>query len=201
MDTHQKTIHHLASILAGWPGLGPRSAQRIVFHLINLPSGEIDRLIETIAALREKVTFCSTCFNITERDPCYICQDPRRDRSVITVVEKFNDICLFEKIRDYQGTYHVLGGSISPLDGVGPEKLKIAELKKRVREGGIKELIIATNPNVEGETTALYLSKLFKSHQMKISRIGMGMPVGGDFDHIDEVTLARALENRRNLRS
>jgi recombination protein RecR len=199
VDTHQKTIHYLTSLLAKWPGLGPRSAQRVVFHLVNQSDGEIRNLISAIGNLKKKVTFCSICYNITEQDPCYICSDPGRDRSIITVVEKFNDIYLFEKIRKYRGLYHVLGGSISPLDNIVPENLRINELENRVRKNRIQEIIIATNPTVEGETTALYISRLLKPFDVTISRIGMGMPVGGDFDHVDEVTLAKALENRKLL--
>ena len=180
------------------PGIGRKSAQRLVFFLLKNSKYEVQQLAEALIALKEKVKFCSTCFNITEAGPCHICLDERRDQTLLCVVEEANDVLALEKTGEYKGLYHVLGGALSPLEGVGPDDLHIKEMLTRFH-AGIGEVIIATNPNTEGEATALYLEKLIKPLIVKVTRIARGIPVGGDIEYADEITLTRALEGRMAL--
>jgi recombination protein RecR len=177
------------------PGIGRKSAQRLVFFLLKVPRPEVEALAAALVALKEKVRSCSRCFNITENDPCPICADPQRERRLICVVEEANDVLALEKTGEYRGLYHVLGGALSPLDGVGPDNLKVQELLARL-QSGVEEVILATNPTAEGEATAIYLANLFRPLGLRLSRIARGIPVGGDLEYADEITLTRALEGR-----
>ncbi|HEX2520860.1 MAG TPA: recombination mediator RecR [Terriglobia bacterium] len=181
------------------PGIGSKSAQRLAFFMIRTPKQEAEKLAHAILQLKESIRYCSTCNNITDVDPCRYCTDPSRDRSVICVLEDPRNLIAIEKTRDYHGLYHVLLGVISPLQGVGPEQLQIPSLLERLKSGEVKEVIIATNPNVEGEATALYLSRLIKPLNIKATRIATGVPVGGDLDYADQITVSRALEGRRDI--
>lgn len=199
MTIHSKTLQRLISALHRLPGIGPKSAQRLAFHILKSSRAEANELAQAILAAKEKMKSCSVCGNITDNDPCSICDDSTRDGSTICVVEQPQDIFVFEKMGEYKGTYHVLMGALSPLDGVGPDDLKIKELVTRIEQGKIREVIIATNPNVEGEATSTYLSKLIKPLGVKVTRLAQGMPMGGDIEYADEVTLAKALEGRREV--
>jgi recombination protein RecR len=190
----------LISELAKLPTIGPKTAQRLAFYILKTPNEDVKRLAEVIVEVKEKIKNCSICYNITEDDPCSICQDVKRDKKIICVVEQASDIIAMEKTKEYKGTYHVLGGAISPLDGITPEHLRIKELLNRIENNQIEEIIIATNPNVEGEATALYLTKLIKPLGLKLTRIAYGIPVGGDLEYADEVTLAKALEGRTQIK-
>jgi len=181
------------------PGIGPKTAQRLAFYILKSSRVEANELAQAILGAKENMKSCSVCGNITDNDPCSICDDSTRDGSTICVVEQPQDIFVFEKMGEYKGTYHVLMGALSPLDGVGPDDLKIKELARRIEQGKIREVIIATNPNAEGETTATYLSQLIKPLGVKVTRLAQGMPMGGDLEYADEVTLAKALEGRREL--
>jgi recombination protein RecR len=181
------------------PGIGSKSAQRLAFFMIRTPKQEAEKLAQAILRLKESIRYCSTCNNITDVDPCRYCTDPSRDRSVICVLEDPRNLIAIEKTRDYHGLYHVLLGVISPLQGVGPEQLQIPSLLERLKSGEVKEVIIATNPNIEGEATALYLSRLIKPLNIKATRIATGVPVGGDLDYADQITVSRALEGRRDI--
>ena len=181
------------------PGIGPKSAQRLAFHLLKVPREEAAALAEAVLELKDKVRACGQCFNISEEDRCSICQDARRDAGLLCVVEEVNDLLAIEKTREFRGLYHVLGGSLSPLDGRGPEQIRARELLQRLEGGGVREVILATNPNVEGEATALYLLRLLKAHPVKVTRIARGLPMGGDLEYADEATLSRALEGRREI--
>lgn len=181
------------------PTIGPKTAQRLAFHILRSSKEEAYSLAEAIKEIKERVKECSICGNNTESDPCHICQDERRDHSLICVVEEVSDLVAIEKTREYQGIYHVLSGALSPLDGVKPEDLRIKELLSRLQQESIKEIILATNPNIEGEATALYLTKLIKPSGIRLSRLAHGLPVGGDLEYADEVTLSKALEGRRAL--
>jgi recombination protein RecR len=189
-ETVEKAIHELSKL----PGIGRKSAQRHVFYLLKQSSDEVQKLAEALIDLKNKVIYCSSCFNITEQNPCPICRSEKRDRSIVCVVEEANDVVALEKTGEFHGLYHVLGGALSPLDGIGPDDLRIKELLARLRD--VREVIIATNPNTEGEATALYLSKLIKPLNIKISRIARGIPIGADLEYADEITLARAIEGR-----
>lgn len=189
------SVEKAISELSKLPGIGRKSAQRLVFYLLKLTKNEVQQLVDALIAIKEKVNFCSVCFNITENDPCIICVNEQRDRTTLCVVEEANDVLAVEKTGQYKGLYHVLGGALSPLEGIGPEDLHIKDLMTRLN-GTIKEVIIATNPNAEGEATALYLEKLIKPLEIKVTRIARGLPVGGDLEYADEVTLTRALEGR-----
>lgn len=184
--------------LSKLPGIGRKSAQRLVFFLLKAPKFEIQNLADALLALKDKVKFCSVCFNLTENDPCAICQSEKRDRSVICVVEEANDVLALERTGEYRGLYHVLGGALSPLEGVGPDDLSVRQLLPRIN-GNTKEVIIATNPTTEGEATAIYLEKLIKPLHAKVTRIARGLPVGGDLEYADEITLTKALEGRTTL--
>ncbi len=190
-DAVEKAIHELSKL----PGVGRKSAQRHVFYLLKQSENDVQQLADALLELKSKVRNCSVCFNITENDPCPICTSEKRDRSVICVVEEANDVLALEKTGECRGLYHVLGGALSPLDGIGPDDLRVKELLQRLTEE-VKEIIIATNPNTEGEATALYLAKLIKPMNIKISRIARGIPVGADLEYADEITLARAIEGR-----
>ncbi|MFQ5636978.1 MAG: recombination mediator RecR [bacterium] len=189
------SVEHAISEVAKLPGIGRKSAQRIVFYLLKISKFEVQQLTDALIAIKEKVKFCSICFNITEIEPCFLCSSDKRDPHKICVVEEANDVLALEKTGQFKGRYHVLGGALSPLEGVGPANLHIKELLKRLSDS-IDEVIIATNPNAEGEATALYLEKLIKPLSIRITRIARGLPVGGDLEYADEITLTRALEGR-----
>jgi recombination protein RecR len=181
------------------PGVGPKTAQRLAFHLLKVPREEAAALAEAVVALKERTRLCTRCFNIAEEELCGVCRDPRRDGQLLCVVEEVNDLLAVEKSREYRGLYHVLGGTLAPLEGRGPEQIRGKELTLRLEPGGVREVILATNPNVEGEATALYLLRLLKPFPVKVTRIARGLPMGGDLEYADEVTLARALEGRREI--
>jgi recombination protein RecR len=181
------------------PGIGLKSAQRLAFHIIRTSKNDAERLAHAILQLKESIRYCSICNNITDIDPCRYCSDPSRDHSIICVVEEPHNLIAIEKTREFHGLYHVLLGVLSPLQGIGPEQLRIQGLLDRIKGGNVNEVIIATNPSVEGEATALYLSKLIKPSDIRVTRIAMGVPVGGDLDYADEVTVSKALEGRRAL--
>ena len=195
---YEGIIQDLIDELGRLPGVGPKSAQRIAFHIIQSDRVDVTRLAEVLKTVKERVKFCTTCGNISEEDLCKICRDPRRDKTSICVVEESKDVLAIEKTREFKGTYHVLGGAISPIDGVGPENLRIKELMTRLSETTIGEIIIATDPNLEGEATATYLTRLIKPLGVKVSRLASGLPVGGDLEYADEITLGRAFEGRRS---
>lgn len=180
------------------PGVGPKSAQRLAFHILEADPEDMERLVAAITTVKERVKFCSVCFNVTEQETCNICRDPRRDPSVICVVEESKDVLAVERTRTFRGRYHVLGGAINPIAGVGPEQLRIRELLTRLNDGAIQEIIIATDPNLEGEATATYLARMLKTIGITVTRLASGLPVGGDLEYADEVTLGRAFEGRRN---
>ncbi len=181
------------------PGIGPKSAQRLAYYLLRIPEEQARSLAEAIVAVKERVILCSICQNITEADPCSICQDQGRDRGRVCVVEKPLDILAVERTRRYTGVYHVLHGVLSPMDGVGPEDLKIKGLMERLKDGSVNEVILATNPNLEGEATAMYLSRLIMPLEVKVTRLARGLPFGSDLEYADEVTLTRALEGRQEI--
>lgn len=181
------------------PGIGHKTAQRLAFHVLNMPQEKANRLANAITEAKLKTKSCSVCGNLTDSDICSLCSSEKRDRSLICVVEDPRDVVAMEKIREFKGLYHVLHGAISPMQGIGPEDIRIKELLERISEGNIKEVIIATNPNIEGEATAMYISKLIKPLGIKATRIAHGIPVGGDLEYADEVTLAKALEGRREI--
>jgi recombination protein RecR len=181
------------------PTIGPKTAARLVFYLLGRPKGDADALAEAIVALKERVRLCSRCFSITEDDPCTICADERRDATMLCVVAEAKDIYALERTSAYNGRYHVLGGLISPMDGIGPAQLRVKDLVDRLAADRFDELIVATNPNAEGEATALYLARLIGPSGVRVSRLAYGLPIGGDLDYADEVTLAKALEGRRSM--
>ena len=196
---YEGIIQELIDELGKLPGIGPKSAQRIAFHIVQSERVDINHLVEVLRLVKEKVRFCSQCFNVAEEEECKICRDPRRDNSTICVVEESKDVVAIERTREFKGKYHVLGGAISPIDGIGPDNLRIKELLTRLSNTEISEVIIATDPNLEGEATATYLSRLLKPLNVKITRLASGLPVGGDLEYADEVTLGRAFEGRRLL--
>jgi recombination protein RecR len=196
---YPEPVARLIDALQRLPGIGPKTAQRLTFYLLKRPSQEVRELGDALVAMKEKITYCRLCFNVTDEDPCHICNDPRRDPSVICVVEEPNDLLAMERTGEYRGRYHVLLGALSPLDGIGPEDLKIRELLARLDGTETAEVILATNPNVEGEATALYLAKLLRPLVVRITRIARGLPVGGDLEYADQVTLSKALEGRREF--
>jgi len=196
---YEGIIQSLIDELGRLPGIGPKSAQRIAFHVIQSERSDIERLVEVLRTVRERVKFCTICGNISEENECVICRDPRRDGSLICVVEESKDVVAIERTREFKGRYHVLGGAISPIDGVGPDQLRIKELLGRLQDADVVEVIIATDPNLEGEATATYLSRLIKPLGVEVSRLASGLPVGGDLEYADEVTLGRAFEGRRKL--
>jgi recombination protein RecR len=198
---YEGIIQDLIDELGRLPGVGPKSAQRIAFHIIQSERVDVTRLAEVLKTVKERVKFCTICGNITEEELCKICRDPRRDNTSICVVEESKDVIAIEKTREFKGKYHVLGGAISPIDGIGPENLHIRELMQRLAETQIAEVIIATDPNLEGEATATYLTRLIKPIGVKVSRLASGLPVGGDLEYADEVTLGRAFEGRTSYDS
>ena len=196
---YSESLSKLIDMFKKMPGVGHKSAVRLAFNIIEMSNEEADEIIETIKNAKSKITYCSVCQNLTEGDVCEICSNEKRDKSTICVMETPKDVIALEKTREYYGMYHVLHGAISPMDGVGPEDLKIKELILRVGEGDIKEIILANNPSIEGEATAMYLSKLLKPLGVKVTRIAFGLPVGGDLEYADEVTITKALEGRREI--
>jgi recombination protein RecR len=196
---YEGVIQELIDELGRLPGIGPKSAQRIAFHLIQSERVDVDRLVEILRNVRERVKFCAICGNVSEDVECRICRDPRRDPGVICVVEESKDVVAIERTREFRGRYHVLGGAISPIDGVGPEQLRIRELLARLTDTQVTEVILATDPNLEGEATATYLARIIKPLGIAVSRLASGLPVGGDLEYADEVTLGRAFEGRRTL--
>ncbi len=181
------------------PGIGHKTAQRLAFHVLSQPNEKVNNLANAIIDAKQKIIFCSVCNNLTDVDPCSLCSSSRRDQSTICVVEDPKDVAVMERIKEFKGVYHVLHGAISPMEGIGPDSIKIRELLSRISAGNIREVILATNPNIEGEATAMYISKLIKPLGIKTTRIAHGIPVGGDLEYADEVTLARALEGRHEI--
>ncbi|MGI8946489.1 MAG: recombination mediator RecR [Ornithinimicrobium sp.] len=194
---YEGVVQDLIDELGRLPGVGPRGAQRIAFHLLSTDPDDVVRLAEALQQIKDKVRFCVTCGNVAEAEQCRICLDPRRDPALICVVEQSQDVQAIERTREFRGRYHVLGGSINPIGGVGPEDLRVKELMSRLADGAVTEVIIATDPDLEGEATATYLTRLLRSMQVPISRLASGLPVGGDLEYADEVTLGRAFEGRR----
>lgn len=193
-----KPVARLVEELSRLPGIGPKTASRLTFYLLRAPKEQVKALSQAIGELREKIVTCEICYNITEESPCDICRDEERDRSLLCVVEEPLDVIAIERT-EYKGLYHVLGGVISPMDGIGPENLKIAQLLRRLESEPVKEVILATNPSLEGESTAIYIRRLLSSSPIKVTRIAHGLPVGGDLEYADQVTLTRALEGRREM--
>ena len=181
------------------PGIGQKTAVRLAYHVLDMDAAAAKSLAGAILEAKEKIGYCSTCFNLSDRNPCAICDDEKRDHSVICVVEQPQDVAAMERMHEYKGVYHVLHGALSPLEGVGPDDLRIKELLTRLYDTSVQEIIMATNPNVEGEATAMYLAKLLKPSGIKVTRIAHGLPIGGDLEYADEVTLAKAMENRREI--
>jgi recombination protein RecR len=194
---YEGIVQELIDELGRLPGIGPKSAQRIAFHILQTESVDVKRLAEVLTEVREKVRFCEICGNVTEQDLCSICRDPRRSHATICVVEEAKDVSAVERTREFKGLYHVLGGAISPIDGVGPDDLRIRQLLQRLADGTVTEVIIATDPNLEGEATATYLTRLLVQPGLRVTRLASGLPVGGDLEYADEVTLGRAFEGRR----
>jgi len=192
-------VQDLIDELGRLPGIGPKSAQRIAFHLLKLSREDAARLARAITEAKERISWCTRCFNVSESELCNICTDERRDATVVCVVEEPRDLVAVERTNEFRGRYHVLGGAISPIDGVGPDQLRVKELLARLDPEGITEVILCTNPNIEGETTAMYLARLLKPLGITVTRIASGLPVGGDLEYADELTLGRALEGRREL--
>ena len=199
MSYYSPTIEKLIESFEKLPSIGHKTATRLAFHMLNLNIEDTQEFINSIIEAKKNLKYCSKCFNITDTDPCPICSSPKRDQSTICVVEDVKDVVAMEKTHEFKGVYHVLHGSISPMNGIGPEDIKIKELLERLKDTDVKEIIIATNPRVEGEATAIYLSKLIKPIGIKVTRIAHGIPVGGDLEYTDEVTLSKALEGRREL--
>jgi len=198
MDFYPVAIEKLIEEFAKLPGIGYKTAQRLTLYVLNLPSDEVEGFANALIEARGTIRYCSICGNFTDTDPCSICSNPNRDKSIICVVENPKDIRIMEKIREYNGVYHVLHGTISPMAGRGPEDIKLKELVRRIN-GDVKEVIVATNPNIEGEATAMYISKILKPLGVKVTRIAHGVPVGGDLEYADEVTLSKALEGRTEI--
>ena len=199
MAFYAAPVEKLIEQLCKLPGIGPKSAQRLAFHMLSVPRSDAVELARAIVELKDKVRFCSICFNISEGEVCGICSDPRRDDSLLCVVEEPRDVTAVERTGRFRGRYHVLGGAISPIDGVGPEELRFEELVRRLGAGGVSEVIVATNPNAEGEATAVYLAQVIRPLGIRVTRIASGLPVGGDLEYADEITLGRAMEGRTEL--
>ncbi len=196
---YEGIVQDLIEEFARLPGVGPKGASRIAFHLLNADSEDVKRLGVLLQEVNEKVRFCNACFNVASADTCRICNDVRRDQAVICVVEEPKDVLAVERTREFRGRYHVLGGAINPIDGIGPDDLRVAELLKRLSDGAVQEIILATNPNLEGEATATYLTRMISPLGIKVTRLASGLPVGGDLEYADEITLGRALEGRRQV--
>ena len=199
MNYYARPLNRLINELSKLPGIGGKTAQRLAFHILSMDSRDALSLSDAIKDARENMRYCSVCGNLTDRDPCQICSDDKRDKSVICVVESPKDVVAMEKIKEYHGYYHVLHGAISPMDGIGPDDINLKSLITRLQDEAVKELIIATNPTIEGEATAMYIARLIKPSGIKVSRIAHGIPVGGDLEYADEVTLLKAVEGRREL--
>jgi len=197
--SHPEPLARLIDNLQRLPGIGAKSAQRLAYHILRTPREAADQLCAAVQDVKERVTYCSTCNNITDVDPCAFCTDDRRERHVICVVEEPQNVAAIEKTREFRGIYHVLMGALSPLQGIGPHDLKIRGLLTRVGEGGVNEVVLATNPNVEGEATALYLARLLKPLGVRVTRIATGIPVGSDIEYADEITMTKAMEGRREV--
>ena len=196
---YEGAVQDLIDELGRLPGVGPKSAQRIAFHLLSADETDVRRLAHVLVQVKEKVKFCEICGNVSEETLCRICRDPRRDQTVICVVEEPKDVVAVERTREFRGRYHVLGGAISPIEGIGPDELRIRELMLRLASGEVTEIILATDPNLEGEATATYLSRLLRPMGLRVTRLASGLPVGGDLEYADEVTLGRAFEGRRSI--
>ena len=199
MAHYPEPFARLIEALQRLPGIGPKTAQRLTFFLLKRPVDEVRELSEALLAVKERIGHCRSCFNVTDEDPCRICADPARDPGVLCVVEEPNDLLAMERTGEFRGRYHVLLGALSPLDGIGPDDLKVRELLARVEGGETTEVILATNPNVEGEATAIYLARLLRPLGVRVTRIARGLPVGGDLEYADQVTLSKALEGRREI--
>ena len=199
MSSYSPSIEKLIESFEKLPSIGHKTAIRLAFHMLDMSNEEIEEYTKSITDTKQKLKFCSTCFNISDTDPCPICQDSKRDQSTICVVEDVRDIMAMERTHEYKGVYHVLHGTISPMNGIGPDEIKIKELLNRIKDNDIKEVIIATNPRVEGEATSIYISKLVKAFNIKVTRIAHGIPVGGDLEYTDEITLMKAMEGRREI--
>ena len=199
MSIYSPSIEKLIEAFEKLPSIGHKTAARLAFHMLNSSEEEINNFVNAITNAKKNLKYCSKCFNISDTDPCIICSNPKRDESIICVVEDVRDIIALERTHEFTGVYHVLHGSISPMNGVGPDDIKVKELLARLTDGKVKEIILATNPRVEGEATAMYLSKLIKPLGIKVTRIARGIPVGGDLEYTDEITLMQALEGRREL--
>ena len=198
-NIYEGIVQDLIDELAKLPGVGPTGATRIAFHLLATDSADVTRLATVLAEVKDKIRFCRTCYNVAQDDLCRICADTRRDETAICVVEEPKDVLAVERTREFRGRYHVLGGAISPIDGVGPDDLRVTELMTRLADGAIVEIILATDPNLEGEATATYLTRLISPLGIKVTRLASGLPVGGDLEYADEVTLGRAFEGRRQV--
>jgi recombination protein RecR len=196
---YEGVVQDLIDELGRLPGVGPKSAQRIAFHLLQADPVDVRRLADVLVLVKEKVRFCSVCGNVAEEETCRICRDPRRDPAVLCVVEEPKDVVAIERTREFKGRYHVLGGAISPIEGIGPDQLRIKELMTRLADGAVTEVIIATDPNLEGEATATYLTRFLADLGLRVTRLASGLPVGGDLEYADEVTLGRAFEGRRSV--
>ena len=194
---YEGVVQDLIDELGRLPGVGPKSAQRIAFHLLQTDPVDVRRLAQVLVEVKDRVRFCTICANVTEEEQCRICRDPRRDLAVICVVEESKDVVAVERTREFRGRYHVLGGAISPIEGIGPDDLRIRELMTRLADGVVTEIILATDPNLEGEATATYLTRLLRPMGLRVTRLASGLPVGGDLEYADEVTLGRAFEGRR----
>jgi recombination protein RecR len=199
MSDYAEPIERLIDELRKMPGIGTKTAQRLAYSILRRPSDDAEKLSRAILDVKEKIRLCSTCNNFSDRDPCTYCSNPSRSHDTICVVEEPHDILSIEKTREYQGQYHVLHGALSPINGIGPEDLKLKNLLERLRDGNVREIIVATNPNVEGEATAIYLARLLKPVGVRVSRIALGLPVGSDLEFADEVTMSKALEHRHSL--
>jgi recombination protein RecR len=199
LQTIAEPVARLIDEFSRLPGIGPKTASRLTFYLLRAPKEQTLTLSDALRELKERTVFCSTCFNIAEASPCPICRDENRDRSIICVVEEPLDVLAIERTREYKGLYHVLHGAISPVEGIGPDELKIHELLERLKVEPVKEVLLATNPNLEGEATAMYIARLIAPLGLRVTRLARGLPVGGDLEYIDEVTLTRALEGRREM--
>ena len=198
---YEGAVQDLIDELGRLPGVGPKSAQRIAFHILSADADDVTRLVNALTQVKERVRFCEICGNVSEGPRCRICEDPRRNPTVLCVVEEAKDVVAIERTREFRGRYHVLGGAINPIDGVGPDDLRIRELMTRLADGEVEEVILATDPNIEGEATATYLARLLRGMGIAISRLASGLPVGGDLEYADEVTLGRAFEGRRRVES
>ena len=199
MSAYSPSIEKLIESFEKLPSIGHKTAIRLAYHMLDMSDDEIKEFTSSITDAKQKLKYCSICFNISDTDPCPICSDTKRDQSTICVVEDVRDIMAMERTHEYKGVYHVLHGTISPLNGIGPDEIKIKELLNRIRDNDIKEVIIATNPRVEGEATSIYISKLIKAFNIKVTRIAHGIPVGGDLEYTDEITLMKAMEGRREI--